>query len=244
MDFGNNFLSDLSNDELMLEELGRRDGIYSFIFHELDSKSPTSSSEQCLLSEDIDLIKKDLQSVKEDDISKKNLEYFMLHKNKDIAEKEKDLKSFETIVAAPPHLVIPTTRNDIMCNYTAMGSSTSSTYVNSQYSPFYGNGSDRAPLWESTTVPLIYDCNISNVSNQLFRLRSRCPSFSHYTEPLVRNRRHALKDTAEYKISVKQKIQNLEISDLRHLFPNDPDVCASYMEKKVISNGTSINKED
>uniref|UniRef100_A0A1A9UE84 Uncharacterized protein n=1 Tax=Glossina austeni TaxID=7395 RepID=A0A1A9UE84_GLOAU len=74
---------------------------------------------------------------------------------------------------------------------------------------------------------LFYDCTktCNYVSNRTFRVRIPMPRFSHISAPLIRNRRHALKETADYK---NCKMCTIGVPDLRSLFPNDPDVHAPF----------------
>lgn len=231
MDLSSNLLPDLSNDELMLEELGRRDGIYSFIFHELDSKTPTDKHE-CILSEDIDLIKMDLQSIKVEDIGKTYADNLLYRSKDKLKRSDVDSKWLETMPAAPPHLVMPT-KKKINHSYNSLGSSSSSKYFRTSISPYFGCDNNKLPYYESAAVPLIYDCSSAQYANKLFQIRAPAPSFSHYTEPLIRNRRHILKETSEYKNSFKK---HWEIPDLRRLFPLDPDVHAPFMEAATLLN--------
>lgn len=249
MEFNGDFLSDLNNDELMLEELGRRDGIYSFIFHELDAKNETdhpgvlvSDRPETLVSRNfgLDLMNVGAQNALVTNKYRKDQNKMTSQRNKNVnVKRETKTKWFESVAAAPPHLVMPS-RHEFIRNYTAIASS-SAKYLNTPFSPYYNSQNNRIPFWEPTsTAPLMDNGDPSDVPpNHLFRVRPPCPSFSHYSAPLIRNRRHALKETTAYKNTFKRQFAASEIPDLRHLFPHDPDVHAPFIELGITCNAAA-----
>ncbi|XP_037936442.1 putative uncharacterized protein DDB_G0282133 [Teleopsis dalmanni] len=83
--------------------------------------------------------------------------------------------------------------------------------------------------------------NMYTYSSKNYDMQLRDPHvrFSHITEPLVRNRVHPLKETAQYKFG---NMLRREPPDLRNLFPHDPDVHAPFVRKPKRENSDIMRK--
>lgn len=212
--------SPLDNDELMLKELERRDGIYSFIFHELEaprenfikeenkilpSTSPMVNRQVFAFNESSEL------PIQSPSVSVPPLSTY----NND------HLSEVSNPFLQTPMITLPTVRQSNEDNSLQKISSFGApklTMCNNDY----------LKAWRPASS-LFYDCTkaCNYVSNRTFRVRIPMPRFSHISAPLIRNRRHALKETADYK---NCKMCTMGVPDLRSLFPNDPDVHAPFNE--------------
>ncbi|KNC26495.1 hypothetical protein FF38_08569 [Lucilia cuprina] len=190
-----------NDDELLLMELERRDGIYSFIFHELEANK-LQTEEQHKIKE-----------------SNKNLMF-----NEHLIKWE--LKSEITTKNTP---LLSTTLNSSQPHAKTDECIKNSTTI-------FNNSWHRMQATKSLNSNLPYQVHFSAPAypsfQQVCSLRSlnvrRAKSpFSHIHTTLVRNRRHELKETAEYK-NYMDDIS--KIADLRDLFPLDPDVHAPFAE--------------
>lgn len=198
-----------NDDELLLMELERRDGIYSFIFHELENNTEVELKKE----NQFDL--KATKQIKTEILTNKN-EPKTYHPTNTI---EISLKSEMSSLLPNP------------ANFSGFNQ-TKSSKASSQDS----FSLTKVCISRQNTKPessLNFIQQMSSIQ-QLCSLRAlnvrRAKSpFSYLHEPMVRNRRHKLKETKEYK----NFMQNItKVADLRELFPMDPDVHAPFLVKE------------
>ncbi|XP_036345199.1 uncharacterized protein LOC118754432 [Rhagoletis pomonella] len=273
----------LSTDELMLNELERRDGIYSFIFHELEvprAETPT----RCIAPAKIidhNYIKTrttagtaDEGNINADTVHSNSLPNELKIKTEAVfiqRSQMNDTASNITTTAAAAtttktltHSSSPATTSFIntipairsLTPTTASTSAATTIIVPSLFaaSPLTTPPSTTAANDIGGTLPcmpslsgvsmrsyheylktwhpppsLVYNNTklYSYMANCGFRVRVPTPRFSHISAPLVRNRRHALKDTPKYK-RMSELCLCAPVADLRALFPHDPDVHAPF----------------
>ncbi|KAI9590222.1 uncharacterized protein LOC119644573 [Glossina fuscipes] len=210
--------SPLDHDELMLKELERRDGIYSFIFHELEApRENFIKEENKILPPTSPTVNR--QTFAFNESSELPIQSPSVHLPALSTSNNSDHLPDVTNVFQTPTITLPTVRQSNEENSLQKMPSFGApklTMCNNHY----------LKAWRPASS-LFYDCTkICNyVSNRTFRVRIPMPRFSHISAPLIRNRRHALKETADYK---NCKMCTIGVPDLRSLFPNDPDVHAPF----------------
>lgn len=191
----------ISNDELMLKELERRDGIYSFIFHELESTKCTKGQ---------------LASYEQ------NAHHHLLHSFEDI----NNYNSCTSSSSISEQQQQPGEHFSVNNNATMSSDKIQSIVVSTEPILSTTHFHDYLKPW-NPPPSLVYDHPqlYAFMANCGFRVRAPPPRFSHVTAPLIRNRRHALKDSPEYK---RYGVCLINTPDLRKLFPHDPDVHAPF----------------
>ncbi|XP_039961557.1 uncharacterized protein LOC120775437 [Bactrocera tryoni] len=290
----------LSTDELMLKELERRDGIYSFIFHELEvpkAETPTASiSPDKLIDRNHEAAKTPAMSENEvsadnnnatdsnnpSDKFKIRTETVLIQRSNVICHSNSTLTATATktktmIYTAPTTTTLnntpPSNKSPME---TAMATSTNATptmlpslftttpLTATTYATPFTNGNVLPPAacfpslsginmrsyhehfktWHPPPT-LVYDNPklYAYMANCGFRVRLATPRFSHITAPLVRNRRHALKETPQYK-RMSELSMCAPVADLRALFPLDPDVHAPFAATIGIVEDTSMTDVD
>ncbi|XP_036234388.2 uncharacterized protein [Bactrocera oleae] len=274
----------LSTDELMLKELERRDGIYSFIFHELEvpkAETPTASiSPAKLIDRSHGAIRTPVTSEYEvsadnnnandnsnaSDKFKIRTETVLIQRSNVICHSNSTLTAtatktktmiYTTPTTTTPNNTPPSNKSP-MTTATATSSSATPTMLPSLFTTTpLTTTTCTTPLTNGNVLPpaacfpnlsginmrsyhehfktwhppptLVYDNPklYAYMANCGFRVRLATPRFSHITAPLVRNRRHALKETPQYK-RISEMCMCAPVADLRALFPLDPDVHAPF----------------
>ncbi|XP_037809458.1 uncharacterized protein LOC119602164 [Lucilia sericata] len=176
-----------NDDELLLMELERRDGIYSFIFHELETNK--------LQTEEQHKIKENNTSAM---LNESHIKW--------------ELKSEITTKKTP--LLTATLNSSQPYAYADWGFKNSTTV--------FSNSWHHTQATKTAYPSFQQVCSLRSLNVR----RAKSP-FSHIHTPLVRNRRHELKETEEYKNYMDGITK---IADLRQLFPLDPDVHAPFAE--------------
>ncbi|XP_017477960.1 PREDICTED: uncharacterized protein LOC108367776 [Rhagoletis zephyria] len=284
----------LSTDELMLNELERRDGIYSFIFHELEvprAETPT----RCIAPANIidhNYIKTkttagtaDEGNINADTVHSNSLPDELKIKTEAVfiqrSQMDDTASNIMTTAAAAATTktltyssstattsfisTIPVIRS--LTPTTASTSAATTIIVPSLFaaSPLTTPPSTTAANDIGGTLPcmsslsgvsmrsyheylktwhpppsLVYNNPklYSYMANCGFRVRVPTPRFSHISAPLVRNRRHALKDTPKYK-RMSELFLCAPVADLRALFPHDPDVHAPFAVAAVAATAAA-----
>ncbi|XP_073831870.1 uncharacterized protein [Musca autumnalis] len=228
----------LSSDELMLKELESRDGIYSFIFHELET-TPATTTRQKMADSSSSSSRASCFIETPNAVGNYDHQQFVIYHIEEataenITETSNTIKSENNTTATTN---APTSTNTFSNSLSPLNSTggtfevmktTSVEFLKTWHPPSLLSFTCRF----SQQPPQLFGC-YSNNNN--FRIRNATPRFSHVTVPLVRNRRHPLKDTPEYK---KFPIENYT-PDLRLLFPHDPDVHAPFA-KEVNDTGLKL----
>ncbi|XP_011290679.2 uncharacterized protein LOC105261527 [Musca domestica] len=211
----------LSSDELFLKELESRDGIYSFIYHELETTTTRNlemtendkSRGSCLLETSNCTGKQDHQQ-------------FIIYQIEEA--------NTEDILTTPDGINIPENNISETTEKTTTNISTFSINNSISTETLQLKQTSSLELWKTWYPPFgLSPCRFAgqpqlfSKNNKDFRIRHATPRFSHITVPMVRNRRHRLKETSEYK---KFPIEGYT-PDLRSLFPHDPDVHAPFTGK-------------
>lgn len=220
-------MNELENDdELLLLELERRDGIYSFIFHEMEDHQQQKPEEKEFKEEEQTLV--ETNPIENTDITVK------------LSKIERKLDVIMPSVSTPPANNKSQTNGCLFAN-----DITKPLAYNGYNGTKTLNASDIWKTWQPTAaantqilpfnfqfqMPITTYGSFKNPAmNKPWGVRKAKPSFSHVYAPLVRNRRHKLKETAEYK-SFEENLT--KVADLRHLFPLDPDVYAPFAKTKV-----------
>uniref|UniRef100_A0A1I8P0Z2 Uncharacterized protein n=1 Tax=Stomoxys calcitrans TaxID=35570 RepID=A0A1I8P0Z2_STOCA len=237
-----------SSDELMLKELERRDGIYSFIFHELEAttekknerrfneKRPESGCNGVNSNSNVTIE------------SKAKLEHIQVNgsHHKQIISYESTRSQEQTKLTLGNIKLegIPTS------NPSTIPKSLDSSNTMSSWNPLYtsncyenGMITQSSEFWRawhssnlnSSSCRFPEQLNLLNVCpKQTFGIRNATPGFSHIAVKLERHRKHPLKETPEYKKWFDSPT-NGKIPDLRSLFPYDPDVHAPF--KPLLDDG-------
>ncbi|XP_011179889.1 uncharacterized protein LOC105210554 [Zeugodacus cucurbitae] len=277
----------LSTDELMLKELERRDGIYSFIFHELEvpkAETPTASiSPVKLIDRSYGATKAPTTNGNEisdntdssngtdnnnaSDKYKIRTETVLIQRSNVICHSNSTLTATATktktmIYTAPTTTTLINTSPNNKSPTAAEPATSSSAMpiiLPSIFTttPLSTTTACTTPITNGNVLPpaacfpslsginmrsyhehfktwhppatLVYDNPklYAYMANCGFRVRLATPRFSHISAPLVRNRRHALKETPQYK-RMSEMCMCAPVADLRALFPLDPDVHAPF----------------
>ncbi|XP_054730238.1 uncharacterized protein LOC129239007 [Anastrepha obliqua] len=285
-DVPNDFIEiNLSTDELMLKELERRDGIYSFIFHELDVPKPDTPTPNTSPDKLVDVNYITTTTIATTTTTT-IIDEVNANTDSDSSSLSDELKiKAETIFKQRSQFDCPTSTNTAAtATKTIVFSVPATTSFINTFPIIKGTGSTATTTGATTiivpslfaasplttpsttaastaingvnaTLPyfpsslsgigmrsyheylktwhppssLVYDNPklYTYMANCGFRVRVPTPRFSHISAPLVRNRRHALKQTPEYKQITDSK-KYAHVADLRALFPHDPDVHAPF----------------
>lgn len=193
-----------SDDELLLMELERRDGIYSFIFHELEAN---------ILPNDFEKNHNQMENNIDKAIGFRDfLNENQLPSNDVTSQLEK---------AAPTTSctsVVATGKNSYSLGDRFLNKTSQDFRANRQT-----NLNFQFPL-SAANSPFQQFCTLHT-----FSVRRPKTPFSQLYSPLVRNRRHKLKEAKEYNNFMDNITQ---VADLRALFPLDPDVHAPFQTKR------------
>ncbi|KAM7350136.1 uncharacterized protein ACRADG_008799 [Cochliomyia hominivorax] len=180
-----------NNDELLLMELERRDGIYSFIFHELEN-----------------------------------------HENNQQTENQTNLHPKTESGSSLG-------KSTLTCNSIELEFSSERLSRNSSRNVY----KTWLPSQELQQLNLNYQipsfqqiCSLRSLTVR----RAKSP-FSHIQAPMVRNRRHKLKETKEYRNFMSDITK---VPDLRDLFPLDPDVHAPFLDKSEKEGNRRSNESE
>lgn len=199
-------------EELLLMEMERRDGIYSFIFHELENNDNKLNEKTNVESHlDIHAIKQIntemVTTEKPATYEQPNIVGFSLK------SKRSYLTSDFTTYNQPK-----TTTSVFQDSFSLNKISNSQLNIRSKSSLNFMHQKTR-PV--SSLNFMQQFCSFPSINVR----RAKSP-FSYLHEPMVRNRRHKLKETKEYK----NFMRNLtKVADLRDLFPLDRDVHAPFL---------------
>ncbi|XP_067636912.1 mucin-2-like [Eurosta solidaginis] len=291
----------LSTDELMLNELERRDGIYSFIFHELEVPkvdTPTTSIPKSKLinsnytttttntfTTTTTFTTEDKSNASIDNNTNSNV-----YNNQDndsfpdalkIKTESRLMQHITTNTTAITTITVATTTTTLtftspvttsfintfpsatcaavtattiivpsLFTTSPLPTSTQSTLGGNTCLPSFSGMSMRSyhdylKTWHPPPS-LVYDNPklYAYMANCGFRVRVPTPRFSHITTPLVRNRRHALKETPEYKGMYDSTCMCAPVPDLRDLFPHDPDVHAPFEMTMEVATTTVLEENE
>ncbi|XP_065363558.1 uncharacterized protein LOC135956885 [Calliphora vicina] len=206
-----------NDDELLLMELERRDGIYSFIFHELEANK--------------------FQTNKPENQHKNNI-----HENhkkwQPKCEEVPTTSTAKSPLLSATSTFLTTSNSSKPYSYASCFIKNSTidldkTWPHSQSkTPVNLNFQFQMPFSAAAYPSFQQLCSLRTL-----HVRGAKPSFSHIQTPLVRNRRHELKETPEYKNFMNSFTK---VADLRELFPLDPDVHAPFAELR--DNARTISK--
>lgn len=220
------------DDELLLLELERRDGIYSFIFHELEDHQ----------TETKEINFKDEQTLFESSLKENNDS-----NNVNLSKVERKLDVVMPSASTPPpaNIKSQTTAclfaNESSKPLTHAGHNTKALNPNEMWKSWQSSAavnSQLLPFNFQFQMPGPNYCTFKNPSIvKPWGIRKAKPTFSHVYEPLVRNRRHKLKETPEYKSFGEHPTK---VADLRQLFPLDPDAYAPFT--KINLEGVKTTK--
>lgn len=194
-----------NDDEFLLKELERRDGIYSFIFKELEA-----SKFQSELEEKSHQIKADMPENKE-------CQWIINDLNTRQTVEKSLISSATACIGTPCSSKTSLLYGDAIVKYSVKNFQESwQSNFNKQFQRSFKTSSF-PPSFQQ------FDCLHS------LNVRKAKSPFPHIHAPLVRNRRHEFKETKEYKNFMNGSTQ---VADLRELFPLDPDVHAPFKELK------------